>query len=437
MALNPEALSSLTRQVIRTPLDLAKLHWTSNDIANYLGVSQSRVARTWRETYLHTSKLPKLPDQIRIAEVRLSAKNTYIQCEILENSREFHFEINGTEMRSPRRYSLQTLLAAQVLADLNQNDSQQQISLENGQENSTHRLVLTTDLSLESKGFRVIHVNQEDWQGLLTYLVTCSHRTPAASLRDLHQDLILWSQSPEKEFMWQSKHEPSPSLPKPKRLLAVKSTQQVIADQIFEAIVNRIWNGSLAAGDRITEASLARELHTTRNQTRDAIRSLISTGLIDHDPIRGAVVPTPSIKDVIDIYAARKALGIEILKRAIQNIAFDIESVEQSFIELKEVANTGNSYDTGNADLHFQDVIAANSGMRNIPQMFATLAKQLRIYIAIMGITYVYSIFDMVEDDRVILTNLKEKDIDLAISSWEKKVNDSLIFMTNHVSKFR
>lgn len=437
MASSPEVLSSLARQVICAPLELGKLHWSSTDIANHVGVSQSRVARTWRDSYSQSSKLPKLPDQIRITEVHLIARNSYLLCEILENSRELNFEISGAEMRSPRRYSLQSLLAAQVLANENQNDLQQQVSFENRQGNPTQRLVFTTDMSLESKGFRVIHVKQENWQGLLSYLVTCSHRTPAASLRDLHQELILWSLSPEKEFTWLIKQEPSPALPKPKRLLAVKSTQQVVADQIFEAIVNRIWNGSLTAGDRITEASLARELHTTRNQTRDAIRSLISAGLIDHDPIRGAVVPTPAVKDVIDIYAARKALGIEILKRAIQNMAFDIESVEQSFIELKEVANTGDSYETGNADLRFQDVIAANSGMRNIPQMFATLAKQLRIYIAIMGITYDYSISDMVEDDLVILTNLKEQDINTAISAWEKKINDSLTFMTSHVSKFR
>lgn len=437
MASNPEVFSSLARLILCAPLELGKLHWSSTDIANHLGVSQSRVARTWRETYSQYLKLPKLPDQIRITEVHVFAKNSYLLCEILENSRELSFEIGDVEMRSPRRYSLQSLLAAQMLADENQNDSQQQTSLENRQGNSKQRLVFTTDISLESKEFRVIYVEKEDWQGLLSYLVTCSYRTPAASLRDLHQELILWSLSPEKEFTWLIKQEPSPSLPKPKRLLAVKSTQQVVADQIFEAIVNRIWNGSLAAGDRITEASLARELHTTRNQTRDAIRSLISAGLIDHDPIRGAVVPTPAIKDVIDIYAARKALGIEILKRAIQNMAFDIESVEQSFIELKEVANTGDSYETGNADLRFQDVIAANSGMRNIPQMFATLAKQLRIYIAIMGITYEYSISDMVEDDLIILTNLKQQDLDNAIFAWEKKINDSLTFMTSHVSKFR
>ena len=103
-------------------------------------------------------------------------------------------------------------------------------------------------------------------------------------------------------------------------------------------------------------------------------------------------------------------------------MAFDVESVEQAFIVLKEVANTGDSYETGNADLRFQDVIAANSGMRNITQMFTTLAKQLRIYIAIMGITYVYSISDMVEDDRIILTNLKEQDLDNAIGAWEKKI---------------
>lgn len=432
-----EGLPNQDRQIVRAPLELGKLYWTSEDIAKHLGVSQSRIARSWQRIYSgYFTSLP-MPNQIIITAVKISSQHSYILCQIGDGNKDRMNEYNIRAMRSPRRFSIQSLLAAQVLAKDNQKSGSKSDEFDLLIAGSKQMIMFTTDNSIKIMGSRVFSISDENWQGLLSYLVQYSFPTPAVELRNLHQDLMIWALSPHEEFNWKSGQNHASQKVKLSKSASVKSTQQVIADQIFEAIINRIWNGSLTAGDRITEASLARELHTTRNQTRDAIRSLISSGLIDHDPYRGAIVPTPHTKDVVDIYAARKGLGIEILKRAISNEDFEVETIQESLTELEDIAKTGDSYETGNADLRFQDVIAANSGMRNIPQMFSTLAKQLQIYIAVMGITYVYSIEDMVNDDRKIFCHLRDRELDLAIKAWEKKVDDSLAFMTNHVSKLR
>lgn len=430
-----EGFTDQDRQVIKAPLSLGNLYWTSGDIANSLGISQSRVARTWQRLYMRHSSTLLLPEQIIISEVKISSQNTYVLCHLQEGTKNRKYPGSTPVMRSPRRFSLQSLLAAQELAKDNQKHGSRFDAFESLESNPNQMIVLTTDSSFNMSGIRKVALNEENWQGLLSYLVQASYSTPASELRTLQQDLILWSLTPERNFDWKGGQTPSTLKNKLSNSGSIKSTQQVIADQIFETIVNRIWNGLLTAGDRITEASLARELRTTRNQTRDAIRNLISSGLIDHDSYRGAIVPSPSSKDVVDIYAARKALGIEILKRAIAKKDFQIELVYKALTELETVAKTGDSYEAGNADLRFQDVIAANSGMRNIPQMFSTLAKQLQIYIAVMGITYVYSIEDMVKDDRKIFNHLRDKELDLAIKAWQEKVDDSLAFMTNYVAK--
>lgn len=201
--------------------------------------------------------------------------------------------------------------------------------------------------------------------------------------------------------------------------------------------MDRIWSGDLTAGDRITETSLAKSLHTTRNQTRDALRSLASAGLLDHHPVRGVLVPTPTRADISDIYSARRPLGLEILRRTITNPQLDIDSIKRALGNLVDIAATGNSYETGNADMQFQDVIAQCSGMRNIPQMFATLAKQIRIYIAVMGMSYIYSIDDMVKDDKAIFTAIAARDIDAASRAWNKKMDDVIDYMTSKVSRAR
>lgn len=431
----PEKLPYQIRQIVQAPLQLGRLNWTSEDIASHLGVSQSRVARAWRKLYFEDSSLLSLPNQIIITAIKISSQHSYILCQIEDGSKNRSVQEHASVMRSPRRFSLQALLAAQILAREHQKSESKFEGFKSLSPSLNEMIMFTTDDTLQMPGVRVTTVSEDHWQGLLSYLVQASFPTPAVDLKSFHQDLIIWSLSPESEFLWRSGQITSSQKINTRTSPSVKSTQQVVADQVFDAIVNRIWNGLLTAGDRITEASLARELHTTRNQTRDAIRSLISLGLIDHDTHRGAIVPAPSTKDVIDIYTARKALGVEILKRAINNESFEITTLRNSLLQLEEIAGTGNSYETGNADLRFQDVIAANSGMRNIPQMFSTLAKQLQIYIAVMGITYVYSIEDMIKDDRNIFNYILDKELDLAIEAWQKKVDDSLAFMTNHVSR--
>jgi DNA-binding GntR family transcriptional regulator len=148
-------------------------------------------------------------------------------------------------------------------------------------------------------------------------------------------------------------------------------------------------------------------------------------------------VPAPSLNDILDVYSARKALGIEIIKRAISNDQLNVSELKGALQDLITTAKTEDSYETGNVDLRLQDVIAANSGMRNIPQMFSTLAKQLRIYIAVMGITYVYSIDEMVRDDTLIIEHVIKRDLDSAIAAWESKVSNSLTFMSNHVASLQ
>jgi DNA-binding GntR family transcriptional regulator len=424
---------SVDVRILIAPLLLGKLHWTSEELAKYLGLSQSKISRTWRK-YFTPSKIGKgLPRDIEISEVHIVSGNTYLICNEVKGPSAVGKDDWPLAMRSPRRFPLQSILAAQKLAELNQAKKDGHFVIDSVPSSEIFT-VITTDKNYESEDCSVVFIESNDWQGLLPYLLNSSHHTSAANLKELQQKLFLWATSPRKSFKWRSNPKTVPASLKPIRPLSVKSTQQVIADQIFDAIVNRIWSGSLTAGDRVTEASLARQLHTTRNQTRDAIRALISIGLIDQHKFSGGSVPAPSLNDILDVYSARKALGIEIIKRAISNDQLNVSELKGALQDLITTAKTENSYETGNVDLRLQDVIAANSGMRNIPQMFSTLAKQLRIYIAVMGITYVYSIDEMVRDDTLIIEHVIKRDLDSAIAAWESKVSNSLTFMSNHVA---
>ena len=414
-------------------LNMAEPRWTSLDLANHLGTSQSAVARTWRKAYSMSPALPALPSAFSLTQVIYANGHGYFVAHIESGAPQRKTVDSNQLMRSPRRIPFQAMLAVQLL------HTPSTKSVPTPDISSTdNSIIFTTDENYVSSNTHIQVIAPQDWQHLLLWLIQAGHMTSAGNLRQLHQSIAQWAQNPTTPFRWNAQSHFDKKAVTPNSVRSTPATvQQIVADQCFEWIVERIWNGELTAGDRVTETSLAKSLHTTRNQTRDALRSLASAGLLDHHPVRGVLVPAPTRADISDIYAARRPLGLEILNRAITNPQLDIDAIKRALGQVLEMAATGNSYETGNADMKFQDVIAQCSGMRNIPQMFGTLAKQIRIYIAVMGMSYLYSIDDMVSDDKTIFAAIVARDIEAASRAWNKKMDDVINYMTSKVTRAR
>jgi len=203
--------------------------------------------------------------------------------------------------------------------------------------------------------------------------------------------------SPLARFDWTGPgiNPPPPSVAVPRAGEPPRASAQVLADQVFAVLLDRIATGRLGAGDRLTEASLARAVRTSRSHVRDALRALAGSGLVDLEPHRGARVPVPQIADVVEIYAGRRALGTLVMRRATRWTPGDLDPVDRALADLLDIARTGDRHATGDADLRFQDALAEATGMRRIPPMFAALTAQLRLHIAVMGLNYAYSIAGM------------------------------------------
>ena len=81
---------------------------------------------------------------------------------------------------------------------------------------------------------------------------------------------------------------------------------------LHDAIVGRIRDmiveGGLAAGSRIHEGNLGRELGVSRTPLREALKFLASEGLVELSPGRGAMVRVFTAKDVHDTLVVMSAL---------------------------------------------------------------------------------------------------------------------------------
>lgn len=91
-------------------------------------------------------------------------------------------------------------------------------------------------------------------------------------------------------------------------------TLPAIADQLslqertYRTLRAAILNGTLAVGQRIYEAELAKQLAVSRNPVRESIRRLQQDGLVDVRPRSGIYVSSISMEEADDIYRIRGAL---------------------------------------------------------------------------------------------------------------------------------
>ncbi|MFF4693418.1 GntR family transcriptional regulator [Streptomyces sp. NPDC001307] len=81
-----------------------------------------------------------------------------------------------------------------------------------------------------------------------------------------------------------------------------------LAVQMVETVRERLLSGKIASGTRINEVELARELNISRGPLREALRLLVSEGLLVHVPNKGTVVFEAEPDEVEALFELRSAL---------------------------------------------------------------------------------------------------------------------------------
>jgi DNA-binding GntR family transcriptional regulator len=441
------------RTLLAAPLLAPAAGWTSRTIAELTGTTQSAVARAWTRAY--TRGATGLGDRLPAAGLRLVAAAAHAGNSVLVLAGGGQAEpvFAGSFMRSPRRPPLQALLAADLLApggpvavptapgraaDVALARAARRHAGPNGPV-----YVLTRRPLADPGGGAAGHGQVEivigeasAWQGLLQELVRRCTRSRAQELLAAQHLVMEWARGDRARFEWAGPGTGRPGCASPPAAArtAPRATSQALADDVLAVLLDRVTSGRLTSGDRVTESFLARSVHASRSHVRDALRSLASSGLIDLEPHRGAVIPTPQVADVAETYAARRALGALIVRRAAYWSPGALNPVERALRDLVETGRTGNAWAAGEADLRFQDTLAGSTGMRRIPPLFCGLTAQLRMFIAVMGLDYTYSIPGMCRDDTILLDRIRARDEAGAARAWHRKIDDAAAYMTTQLA---
>lgn len=439
---------SATDEILLAPLYAESLRWTSRSIAATTSTTQSAVARVWRRTYdsgvtALGSVLPRRGLELAGCHSDLSGSTI-----ILREAPSRAGASTGTDfMRSPLRPALQTILAADILSKQSDRTPTNVPSQALGallratvdQSGATPSFVVctaqsTADLATSlGAAARAVQVDRSSWQGLLRDLGPRLAPSAADGLAAAQVRAMQWASDRTEEFFWAQEPVDDGRTPQTRprrpttRLLA---TTDVVADTIVTTLVADISEGRVAGGDRITETHLTRSTYASRGQVRDALKVLASRGIIEFEPHRGAVMPRPSPDDVVETYAARRALGALIVRRAAETpLPGLVPRMEAALATMLETAKSGDALSTGEDDFQLQEVIAEMSGMRRVPAMFTSLTAQLRLFVAVHRIRYGYSIPDMCRDNIQLVQLIKERRGTDAVNRWNAKMNDAATYM--------
>lgn len=157
------------------------------------------------------------------------------------------------------------------------------------------------------------------------------------------------------------------------------STAQKVADMLRE----RVLDGELEPGLRLSEEAIGGALGVSRNTLREAFRLLSRDRILVHEHSRGVFVRRPTGDDVRDLYAARRVIECGALRLWDNVSEARREAVRAPVRRAVARAEKGDLSKTGSANIQFHRGIVGLAGSTRLSdesdRLFAELMLAFRV----------------------------------------------------------
>lgn len=157
------------------------------------------------------------------------------------------------------------------------------------------------------------------------------------------------------------------------------STAQKVADMLRE----RVLDGELEPGLRLSEEAIGGALGVSRNTLREAFRLLTRDRILVHEHSRGVFVRRPTSDDVRDLYAARRAIECGALRLWNDVTEARREAVRAPVRQAVARAEKNDFSKTGTANIQFHRGIVGLAGSARLSdesdRLFAELMLAFRV----------------------------------------------------------
>jgi DNA-binding GntR family transcriptional regulator len=155
-------------------------------------------------------------------------------------------------------------------------------------------------------------------------------------------------------------------------------SRTTLRDQIKDALLERILNGTYAPGQRIVEIRVANELGVSQAPVREALRELELLRLVESEPFRGARVRGARPEEIVEMYPVRAALEEVAAQSAAARLAGRVQALEQEVDSMRAAAADGDRQRFVRHDVAFHRVLVLASGNRTLIDLWEALHVDLR-----------------------------------------------------------
>jgi DNA-binding GntR family transcriptional regulator len=141
-----------------------------------------------------------------------------------------------------------------------------------------------------------------------------------------------------------------------------------------------IISGEIPAGTRLVQADLAKTFDVSVTPVREAIRDLVSEGIVDFDQFRGATVHMPSVEELEEVYELRRLLVPVAVRAGVAEISRDeLAEAEVLAKEMKQ-ADSATWLDLNR---RFHAVLDGASRRPHLQDFLARLADVSALYVGV------------------------------------------------------
>ena len=153
------------------------------------------------------------------------------------------------------------------------------------------------------------------------------------------------------------------------------------ADKLISDIRKEVSSGILKPGDQLEVTALAERFGVSRTPIREAIRTLVESGVLETRPRKGSFVRVLSAKQLLDLFQVAAELeGMACRLAALSLTKENVEAIESGLAKCTQAAEFENNVEYAMANLDFHTAIHNASGNDWLIEQLRQLQINLNSY---------------------------------------------------------
>jgi len=153
------------------------------------------------------------------------------------------------------------------------------------------------------------------------------------------------------------------------------------ADKLISDIRKEVSSGILKPGDQLEVNALAERFGVSRTPIREAIRTLVESGVLETRPRKGSFVRVLSAKQLLDLFQVAAELeGMACRLAALSLTKENVEAIERGLAKCTQAAEAQNNAEYAMANLDFHTAIHNASGNDWLIEQLRQLQINLNSY---------------------------------------------------------